>query len=465
MRAASRPAPAGSTGRRDTVLLALFAALLVLVALGGGASRDDVQSLIYVRPAAILFIGACAAACGKEAIAGLQRPILFAASLFAVVALQLVPLPPSLWSALPGRDLILPSAALAGIEQPWRPISLTPGATLNSLVALVVPLAALIGAGVMARRWPTFPIWLVLGLTLFSGLLGMMQFALGADSSLYLYRITNEGSGVGLFSNRNHQAIFLCLGFPAVFWAYAHHRQRRTMPARAVLAAFSLYLLASVWATGSRAGLVISIAALVVSAVAFCSPRTWTARSIAGAVAAAAAVPLLALLIQAQSFERLMSKGASDELRLLLFDDFVRMAQTFFPFGSGFGSFATVYRHFERAETLGPNYVNQAHMDWLQIVIEGGLPALLLLLVFLLWWAAAALRAFSASADARPGARVAVIGTAALMIGSIADYPLRTPLLASIFTILCVMMLAPRKAETASAGPERTADSAPGNGH
>ncbi|MGL1423567.1 hypothetical protein ACSTJ1_00050, partial [Vibrio parahaemolyticus] len=47
-----------------------------------------------------------------------------------------------LWQALTGRDLV--AAAAIGGNQPWRPLSLVPGATLNAAMSLVVPAATLL---------------------------------------------------------------------------------------------------------------------------------------------------------------------------------------------------------------------------------------------------------------------------------------------------------------------------------
>src|SRR5947199_27829 len=58
----------------------------------------------------------------------------------AVVAVQLVPLPPSLW-AHGLRARIADSYALLGQPVPWLPISLTPYSTLNSVLGVIPPVA------------------------------------------------------------------------------------------------------------------------------------------------------------------------------------------------------------------------------------------------------------------------------------------------------------------------------------
>jgi O-antigen ligase len=87
--------------------------------------------------------------------------------------------------------------------------------------------------------------------------------------------------------------------------------------------------------------------------------------------------------------------------------------------------------------------MNQAHNEPMQLAIEGGVPALILLLLFLSWWGRAAWRI---AAPADPGrrraiARAALSATVLLMLSSLVDYPLRTPLLGAVFAIACIEML------------------------
>jgi O-antigen ligase len=114
-----------------------------------------------------------------------------------------------------------------------------------------------------------------------------------------------------------------------------------------------------------------------------------------------------------------------------------RAMREFFPVGSGFGTFVPVYKMFEQPEAIMRGFVNHAHNDWLEIALEGGLPAMLLLVSFLLWFVAAAVRSWriggNSAADLVP--RAASIAAAGIMIQSIVDYPLRDPNLMSLFAI------------------------------
>jgi O-antigen ligase len=109
-----------------------------------------------------------------------------------------------------------------------------------------------------------------------------------------------------------------------------------------------------------------------------------------------------------------------------------------FPYGSGFGSFEDLYRTVEPVQLLSNRYLNQAHNDWAQILIEGGLPALLLLLVVLAWAVRRAVQVYRAApGSSRDLALLALIVLTMLGLASIVDYPLRTPAMA-VFAITLV---------------------------
>ena len=127
----------------------------------------------------------------------------------------------------------------------------------------------------------------------------------------------------------------------------------------------------------------------------------------------------------------------------------VETARAFMPWGSGFGSFDRVYRRFEPDELLSTIYMNQAHNEPLQLAIEGGLPALALLALFLWWWTGSAIGIlrFRLSSERKTMAIAAMVVTFMLMASSLVDYPLRTPLLGSVFIFSTVQMMRARAAQ------------------
>ena len=112
------------------------------------------------------------------------------------------------------------------------------------------------------------------------------------------------------------------------------------------------------------------------------------------------------------------------------------MIWAYFPVGSGLGGFDPIFRMHEPISLLGLTYFNHAHNDWLEVVLDAGLPGLLLLFSAVLWWGWASICAWRAGADTRY--ILPKLGSAALllvMIASIFDYPARVPMIMAVIVI------------------------------
>ena len=125
------------------------------------------------------------------------------------------------------------------------------------------------------------------------------------------------------------------------------------------------------------------------------------------------------------------------ELRVRLAPILQEMTLAYFPFGTGFGAFETAYYIHEPSELLNPLYLNQAHNDILQVVIEGGLVSLAITLAGIVWLARIVLRMFRGTARDRKLALAASGVGIALVMASAVEYPLRTPL----FQMIAVWLL------------------------
>src|SRR5687768_8225472 len=121
----------------------------------------------------------------------------------------------------------------------------------------------------------------------------------------------------------------------------------------------------------------------------------------------------------------------------------LRAALDYFPFGSGFGTFDSVYHLYETASMLDPTYVNNAHNDFAEAFLEGGLIFVAILLAFLGWFLLVAVRIWQAPSNAQSSAldislaRAASINVTLLLLHSGFDYPLRAAALSSIFAFSC----------------------------
>ena len=107
----------------------------------------------------------------------------------------------------------------------------------------------------------------------------------------------------------------------------------------------------------------------------------------------------------------------------------------------------SIYPAFEPITNLSPSYVNEAHNEYLQLILETGLIFPVLFAMFL-GWLGFRLAATRRNPDWNQAALTlaAAAGVAILLLHSLVDYPLRTPALGCVFAFLCGCLAAPRTA-------------------
>jgi hypothetical protein len=423
--------------------------MLVLSLILGGGSRIELLGPVLLRCISVGLLTWFFWP-GFGEVKTLSLPVrIFVAAVLALPLVQLIPLPWSVWTQLPGRGMA--KSVYDVIEtQPWQPLSLTPERTFNTFMALLPPLAAFFIATRLDDKGAT-RLWLVMALAAsVSALIGVLQVLGGENSRLYFYNITNSDSSVGFFANANHQALFLCAGIIAAFrWASLAIAAKRQTPKEPVIIAVLMVLtiLVSLPVTLSRAGLGMSVVAIAVG-LSFVGPQAFNIDPklfkrgrlavVAIVVAGLAAVALMG------GFGGSGEDGVAADARLRALPTMLAIAGQMFPIGSGFGSFDAVFRSQETIATIGPTYLNHAHNDLLQIVIEAGLGAVVLAALFVVWWARRTFELWRTpegrGATIKHGrAASAIIGLA--LAHSLVDYPLRTPAMAVIVGLCAAIMM------------------------
>jgi O-antigen ligase len=424
-------------------------ALLGCALLFGGASRENaVQVMILELLSLPLIALALWRLQGAGKLRRLRIPLALIAAAFAAPLVQLIPIPFDAWRALPGHADLADGLKLAGATRAWLPMSLTPDETWRSALALLVPTAVFLGAVACTttqKRLLTGLVLIAAGISLF---LGIMQMAGGPQSPLRFYPTTNEDSAVGLFANRNHLATLLLVSVPLMaIWIQelARARQRSTL----IVAGAALPLLGlitvGVAITHSRGGLV-----LIVPAFAGSMLVLWRSggRSLKDPlVIGAGLVGLLTLIGAMSAIQATLARfpvSPAEEVRLLVWPSVIETLKAFFPFGSGIGSFIPVYRIHEPVTLMGPEFLNAAHNDYLQGVLEGGLLAALVAAAVGAWVGWRALKAWRGAPDAASNlARAGSVVAAIILLHSAVDYPLRTLAIASVFALACALLVRP----------------------
>ena len=131
-----------SSFHAEIALWPLTAAVVCLALLLGGGTHQGLWSDAVVQLAGLLLLGVLLPTLLQPAFIMERRGVLAVVIAIALLPLlQLVRLPPALWTLLPGRDTFSAAYDAAGVSLPWLPISLDPAATWRSFLALIPPIA------------------------------------------------------------------------------------------------------------------------------------------------------------------------------------------------------------------------------------------------------------------------------------------------------------------------------------
>jgi O-antigen ligase len=305
-----------------------------------------------------------------------------------------------------------------------------------------------------SRRVLTVLIFIVVFVSV---VLDLQQTWEGPNSPLRFYTSTERFRAVGFFANSNHNAAFLYCAVPFIIaWAIGLVLDRRRYRAigLALLALLTLTIIFGLTTTQSRAGLaLLLVAGLSGLLLAWRHDRGQSGRRLLRVAIGANVVALiLAFQFGFVSFmQRAEDQGLKDA-RWPVARITSQAAIANLPFGSGFGTFVPVYDEFAPRTLLAETYVNHAHNDWLELWLNGGVPAIILVLGFLAWFGVAASRLWSGGQPETSVldlalAQAASIVIVLLLLHSVVDYPVRTPTISVLFAMACAFLVPPRTIE------------------
>jgi O-antigen ligase len=435
------------------LLAGLTIFIIALCVVLGGGTQSGLWSDAFVYLACLVLLGFLGPTIlTRLATAPTPAMLVLAAIAVALPLYELLPLPPSLWTHLPGRATFAAGYAASRTDLPWLPVSLDPAATGQSLLALLPGVAVFLAVGELGHRARRTISLVLIGLGLASVLLGLAQVMQGPASGLRLFTFTHVENSVGFFANRNHYAALLYTLIPLVTaWIVAalSLRQSQRLIALVCLVVAYVALLLGLGMAASRTGMALAIVAALASLPLVLTQGAMTMRRALAILAAPIALGLAAV-IEFALFNVLgrFEADALSDYRFHIAGKTIEAAETFQPVGSGLGTFVPVYQMFEKGADLISMYVNHAHNDWLELWLEGGWPVLLLVAALLAWFIRATVRAWrhigttDAPAIDRTLPRAASIAVVLLLLHSTVDYPLRTTALMAMLAF-CAALLTP----------------------
>ncbi len=306
----------------------------------------------------------------------------------------------------------------------YFPNTLDAGRTLQAFLVLLVPVSLYWSIIHLERvQREALPWWFLAGLFI-NLLVAFMQFS--APHVMDALQPFSWKMNAGLFANENHLASLVVVGIPIIVALFCRTR----WPLASLLVLLPIILFEMV--IGSRAGVAFSLLAALFALAYIYANAPRAALFIAALVALAGVY----LLMQGElDFSKDFAVGEGELTRGVFFENTLRAIRDHLPFGTGFETFTLVYPSYELETGIRHVYVNHAHNDWLEVALEGGLPALALLAVFLIWLFSLPFR-FALS----PMQRASLLGILFLLLHSVVDYPLRTLALASSFAMFAAFL-------------------------
>lgn len=430
--------------------LGLIPAFLLLCLVLGGASAAGVWENMALQLIAIpIIVWSLVVRRGAPLSAPGRQLILLAALMILIPLIQLIPLPPAIWTSLPGRGGIEEGYRLIGQPLPWLPISLAPGRTVASLLWLLPALAVLLGIVRLGNYRAAWIAWVIALVAAISVAIGALQVAGGETSPWYFYTISNFGASVGFFANANHLATLLVVTIPflAAMYLSASRKGRSAQRSSGMLVLLGgalAVLMVGVVMNSSLAGIGLMVPAVGASLLMIVSRKRklpgWSALFIvlllAGGVAAVYFAPIS---------NNLTSDGATSDpsSRYQSFRLSSSATADYLPVGSGVGTFRQIYPAYEDPTRVDRFFMNHVHGDYIEVALETGVAGVILVLLFLWWWFRRTIAIWRA--DERDHfALAATIASGAILAHSLVDYPLRTAAISAVLAACLALMAEPR---------------------
>lgn len=357
--------------------------------------------------------------------------LVFAFLFLLLVFFQIISLPNGWWSNLVDRDIVQKNFSLLGLPLDYTPLTLAPVRIFTSASMIILPLLVILTLTARRNRLHTnVKLVFIPIIAIISGLLGLAQLLSGG---MTLYDYTSNDLPIGIFSNINHQATLMIMAIPFIAvlaWHNLQDRSRLTSNSFKQMGLILLFLffLAILILSRSLAGYLIVLPILAGSLFLLIGKSSYMGKTQIRRIFAASAVLLLIsyFLIDPQEL-RVESVQGSAFSRTMVAVTMKDMIGQHFVWGSGLGSFIDVYRLYEDGDLVINTIFNHAHNDYLEWIVETGIPGILLLGTFLMWLSFRIIKVWRSKLSLETNlARAASLSLLVVVIHSLVDYPLRT---------------------------------------
>jgi len=457
-------------------LFAAYLAFVIIVSLVfGGGTQQAIWSDAVAQLTALPLLGIALFRLQRSPWSlRLRLALIVVLCTLALPLLQLVSLPPAIWTALPGRVPMLAAFQAVGLPIPWEPLTLDPAATWRGFLAMLPACAVFLATLTLESSARSLIARVILSIVGISIVLDILQIVGDVESPFRFYSFNSYHAGIGFFANANHNATLLFCAIPLVVGAFGAQLKIPEFRTGTLVIILSVVVAAIIGlaTTWSRAGLLLALIGGLPTFVL--ASGLLGLKSTKRLFQAGATIYVAALLVAFQfgfvSLSEKFDRGIMSDLRWPVAKISWQAVRETFPVGAGVGSFVPVYEmHAPRELVLKDSYVNHAHDDWLELLLVGGLPIMLILALFLAWLGISTVAAWRGespgfrTADAAL-AKAASIAVALVLMHSAVDYPLRTIAIETLFAFCCACMLPARLSDHIPVGARSQSDGSPGSG-
>jgi O-antigen ligase len=251
-----------------------------------------------------------------------------------------------------------------GAQGIYFPNTVDAGRTLHAFIMLlvIISLAWKLMHESEERRWLAAR-WMFAGVVL-NLVFALLVFA----GNRQVFEPFGWRMHAGFFANENHLALLYVICTPLIIaWFGKSKWPWLSLPVILGLIAVNLVV-------GSRAGVILILLAAVLSYIYVLGNR----RLMLGVGMAAAAFGSWWFLAHLGWNEELMTGSETKVQRVNFWANTLRAIGDYWPWGSGFGTFVPVYAGYEKPAEISARYINRAHNDWLEMVLEGGIAVVIL---------------------------------------------------------------------------------------
>lgn len=414
--------------------------------------------------------------CAASGVAGLyvarKRPfpadvkhlVVALALVVAAAVLQVLPLPANVLGASSPRRLDLLTQIDGGFARETtalHPLSLDPSATIRGAVLYVAFALLMIGLARRLSRTSVLDLlWVIAWLGIALAVTGIIQRALGTELIYGFWKPPLSERPFGPFVNKNHFAGWMLMAIPLVLgylgailsrapaaarpeardWLVWLSSREANQAAQAALAVILMGL--ALVLTLSRSGMLSLAVALIFWA---CLAVRYERGAFGRSAIVGGLMSLSIVIVVLAGTDAIAARFASPETtdlngRIPIWRGALNILQDFWLTGSGLNTYGVTTLFYPAA--IPGSHFREAHNDYLQLAVEGGLLLGMPIAIAAVTFAHVARRRFIASNGATYWIRLgALAGIVAVAVQSVVEFSLQIPGNAALFATLCGIAL------------------------